>query len=118
MTNLTLLVENPMTYNVNGTFLGQNDTYTIRILGHNDTFGLEEEYDYDYHESVNRIPGTLVPVAAVYGVTLLLGVVGNILVIASILRYKRMQNITNIFLTSLASADLLLVLLCVPIKVS
>ena len=76
-------------------------------------------YIYDYEESVNTIPlGELVPVAMVYGITLLLGVVGNLLVIFSIMRYRRMQNVTNIFLTSLASADMLLVLICIPIKVS
>ena len=76
------------------------------------------EYDYDYDASINTLPvGELVVVALVYGTTLLLGVIGNSLVIFSILRYRRMQTVTNIFLTSLASADLMLVIICVPIKV-
>ncbi len=76
-------------------------------------------YVYDYDESVNNLPmNELLPVALVYGLTLLLGVVGNALVIFSIMRYRRMQNVTNIFLTSLSTADLLLVLICIPIKVS
>lgn len=75
-------------------------------------------YYYDYEDSVNTLPlAEMVPVAIVYGLTLLLGVIGNALVIFSIARYRRMQTVTNTFLTSLASADLLLVMLCVPIKV-
>ena len=78
------------------------------------------DYDYyDYTDSVNSLDlGELIPVVLVYSITLVLGVLGNALVIFSIIRYRRMQNVTNIFLTSLASADLLLVMLCVPIKVS
>ena len=77
------------------------------------------DYDYDFQDSVSTIPlSELIPVALVYGLTLVLGVTGNALVIFSILRYRRMQSVTNIFLTSLATADLLLVLLCVPIKVT
>ncbi len=76
-------------------------------------------YIYDYDESVSNIPmEEFIPVALVYGLTLAIGVVGNFLVIFSIARYRRMQNVTNIFLTSLSSADLLLILICVPIKVS
>ena len=83
----------------------------------NNTFG-DYYYYYDYEESVNNIPiEEIVPVAIVYGLTLILGVVGNTLVIVSILRIRRMRNVTNIFLMSLASADLVLVLICVPIKV-
>ncbi len=76
-------------------------------------------YDYDYTDSVSNLPlFELIPVVVIYGLTMLLGVLGNALVIFSIVRYRRMQNVTNLFLTSLSSADLLLVSLCVPIKVS
>lgn len=84
----------------------------------NETYGYDYYYHYDYDESINDIPlEEFIPVAVVYGLTLLLGVVGNVLVIFSITRYRRMQSVTNIFLVSLSSADLLLVLICVPIKV-
>ena len=77
------------------------------------------DYFYDYNESVSHIPvEEITSVALVYGLTLALGVLGNSLVIFTIIRVRRMQSITNIFLTSLASADLLLLFICVPIKVS
>ena len=77
-----------------------------------------DDYDYDYDASISNLPlAEVVPVGIVYGLTLLLGVVGNALVIFSIARFRRMQSVTNIFLTSLSTADLLLVVLCVPIKV-
>ncbi|CAH1773989.1 unnamed protein product [Owenia fusiformis] len=83
-----------------------------------DTDGYEyyEDYEYDYNASVNTFPLDAIPVAVVYGLTLILGIVGNSLVIFCIARYRRLQNVTNIFLTSLAIADLLLVLLCIPTK--
>ncbi|CAI9736616.1 54-like peptide receptor [Octopus vulgaris] len=76
-----------------------------------------EEYTYDYHASISTLPLLeLIPVAIMYGLTLILGVTGNALVIFSIAHYRRMRTLTNIFLLSLASADLLLIVLCVPIK--
>ena len=59
----------------------------------------------------------LIPVSIVYGSTLILGIIGNGLVIFSVSRYEQMMTITNTFLLSLASADLVLVLICVPVKV-
>ena len=60
----------------------------------------------------------LVPVSLVYGLTLLLGAVGNLLVIVSICRFRRLHSVTNVFLVSLATTDLLLICICVPVKVS
>ena len=40
------------------------------------------------------------------------------LIIFTIARYRRLKTITNLFLASLASADLLLVIICVPVNVS
>ncbi|CAI9736619.1 1-like peptide receptor [Octopus vulgaris] len=62
------------------------------------------------------IPVDVYPVGTVYLFTLLLGMVGNSLVIFCIVKHKGMRSITNIFLLSLACADLLLVLICVPVK--
>ncbi|XP_050023890.1 QRFP-like peptide receptor [Dermacentor andersoni] len=73
--------------------------------------------DYDYEESAWRFDlADLVPTAAVYGATLLLGLVGNLLIVYTVARFPRMRSISNLFLASLASADLLIVLLCVPVK--
>ncbi|XP_048256456.1 allatostatin-A receptor-like [Haliotis rufescens] len=75
------------------------------------------EYEYDYDASVNNLPlEEFIPSVIVYSITLLVGVVGNSLVIFSIAYYGRQKNVTNVFLLSLASADLLLVTICVPIK--
>jgi hypothetical protein len=76
------------------------------------------EYNYTYDESINYLPlDELVPSVTFYTLIGLLGIAGNVLVIVAILTFPRMKSITNIFLLSLASADLLLVLICVPIKV-
>lgn len=61
---------------------------------------------------------SVIPVAIIYGIIFLLGVTGNSLVIYCVAKYKRMKkSITNQLLLSLACADLLLTLVCVPIKV-
>lgn len=57
-------------------------------------------------------------VSIFYGLVFMLGTAGNTLVIFCIAKYKRMQSITNQLLLSLACADLLLTIVCVPIKVS
>ena len=75
------------------------------------------DYEYDLTDTF-PIVEELVPVSLAYGLTLLLGIIGNSLVIFSVTRYEQMMTITNTFLLSLATADLLLILVCVPVKVS
>ena len=57
------------------------------------------------------------PPVLICRLTLLLGVVGNLLILVAILGYKKMKSPTNVFLASLALADLLLCLICIPVKV-
>jgi len=86
----------------------------------------------------------LIPVVLIYTFVFVLGICGNgivtthcslsyinrplyitfpefeylVLIIFTIARYRRFKNITNIFLASLSSADLLLVTVCIPVNVS
>ncbi|XP_042870206.1 orexin receptor type 2-like [Penaeus japonicus] len=76
-----------------------------------------DDYDYDPTESHNiYFWDELLPPLIVFTLTLLLGILGNGLIIYTICRYNRMKSTTNVFLASLASADLLLILICVPVK--
>lgn len=76
------------------------------------------EYVYDYNAAIAHLPiNEVVPVTIIYSITLLSGLIGNMLVIISVARFKKMQNTTNTFLLSLSTADLLLIVVCVPVKV-
>ncbi|XP_049834748.1 QRFP-like peptide receptor isoform X2 [Schistocerca gregaria] len=79
----------------------------------------EDYYDYDYEEAVLRYNWVeLLPALVVYTLTLLIGLAGNSLIIFTVCRYRKLKNATNVFLASLASADLLLVTVCVPVKLA
>lgn len=49
-----------------------------------------------------------------YAVILLLALVGNFLVIMTLVQHRRMRTITNMFLLNLAVSDILLGVLCMP----
>lgn len=83
----------------------------------NITSHAEDDYTYDLTDGILPPLGELIPVSLMYGLTLILGMTGNLLVIVVVARYRSMKNITNTFLLSLASADLLLVCICIPVKV-
>lgn len=84
---------------------------------YDDFYGDFTNYTYDYNVTANTLPLYVIPVAISYGLTGIVGLIGNILVIFAIVKFPRMRTVTNMFLLSLSSADLLLVLVCVPIKV-
>ncbi|XP_067639631.1 cholecystokinin receptor type A-like [Eurosta solidaginis] len=50
-----------------------------------------------------------------YSVILLIGIIGNLLVISTLVQNRRMRTITNLFLFNLAISDLLLGVLCMPV---
>ena len=91
---------------------------------HNNT-NLEDEedyeyiYDYDLDESLSSFDWwELGPSLTVYSVTFLAGILGNVLILVSVARSTVVKNSpVNVFLASLASADLLLICICLPLKV-
>ena len=58
------------------------------------------------------------PTSITYGVTFILGITGNALVVFALLGDKKRRNATSSFLVSLAAADLLFLMICVPYEVS
>ncbi|XP_078600503.1 neuromedin-U receptor 2-like [Branchiostoma floridae x Branchiostoma japonicum] len=58
----------------------------------------------------------LLAVSTVYGVVFLVGVVGNIAVGVSVCGVKELRTATNFFLLNLSVADLLVLLVCMPIS--
>lgn len=58
----------------------------------------------------------LIVTGIIYGLTFVVGIIGNSLIVYSVLHFRRMKSLSNIFLASLATADLILVICCVPVK--
>uniref|UniRef100_A0A8D0GCM0 Cholecystokinin receptor type A n=1 Tax=Sphenodon punctatus TaxID=8508 RepID=A0A8D0GCM0_SPHPU len=78
------------------------------IVLENDTFFCVDhspQPSKDLHQAVRIL---------LYSLIFLLSVLGNTLVIAVLIRNKRMRTVTNIFLLSLAVSDLMLCLFCMP----
>uniref|UniRef100_A0A3Q4BW51 Gastrin-releasing peptide receptor n=1 Tax=Mola mola TaxID=94237 RepID=A0A3Q4BW51_MOLML len=56
-----------------------------------------------------------VGIAAVYGVIIVVGLVGNVTLMKTCLLVKSMRTVPNLFLSSLALGDVLLLLTCAPV---
>ena len=87
-----------------------------------DTVNDTEEYDiyeYDLDESLATFNWSeLGPSLFVFSVTFIVGILGNSLILVAVLRHTHVKSSpVNVFLASLASADLLLILVCLPLKV-
>ncbi|MBN3305862.1 NPY2R protein, partial [Amia calva] len=58
--------------------------------------------------------GVQITLIAAYSLIILLGLMGNSLVVYTIVRYKNMRTVTNFFIANLALADLMVDSLCLP----
>ncbi|CAB1420007.1 unnamed protein product [Pleuronectes platessa] len=56
--------------------------------------------------------------ATVYGIIIIVGLVGNVTLMKTCLLVKSMQTVPNLFLSSLALGDLLLLVTCAPVEAS
>jgi hypothetical protein len=71
------------------------------------------------NEDKSEVPEWLkLSFALLYIVLFFVGLIGNLIVIYFVLFYKRMQTMTNKFITNLSLADLLVICVCIPVTVS
>ncbi|KAH0500416.1 Gastrin-releasing peptide receptor [Microtus ochrogaster] len=63
-------------------------------------------------------PGIIYIIPAVYGIIIVIGLVGNITLIKIFCTVKSMRNVPNLFISSLALGDLLLLVTCAPVDAS
>nr|XP_006633054.1 PREDICTED: bombesin receptor subtype-3 [Lepisosteus oculatus] len=71
--------------------------------------------DRDSADEAHLGPAVLIPVLAVHGAIIAIGVVGNAILIKVFFTVRTMQTVPNIFIASLAVGDLLLLVTCVPV---
>lgn len=77
----------------------------------NDSMGLHPP---GFHTDITKHLGVQITLITAYSLIILLGLLGNALVIYMIIRYRNMRTVTNFFIANLALADLLVDTLCLP----
>ncbi|XP_035226900.1 allatostatin-A receptor-like [Stegodyphus dumicola] len=107
-------------------FDAYNSSYKVKSEGsYNFTYSIRNiSEDAIYFRDPNEV---LIPwkmneyfifIVVTYIITFVLGVSGNMTVIAAIVGDKASRNMTSVFLVSLAIADLLLLVICAPLDVA
>jgi thyrotropin-releasing hormone receptor len=89
--------------------LPQNLTYSAFLAQNCSEYPLEELYDPEYYSYTYRIVGTVFQ-----GIILLVGLLGNVLVVLVVAKTKSMHSPTNCYLVSLALADIIVLAASVP----
>lgn len=95
---------------------GYNDSV---VLGQNVTnisnrASLDVWWDYGGEDTLRHSRTITFILIIAYVLILIIGVVGNSLVVCVVVRSPRMRTVTNLFIVNLAIADLLVVLFCLP----
>lgn len=116
---------------VDVTVLSANNTTTENLFDfYGDNYSQYEfNGNFDIQAVLREFPGLVgniesetkrwgamtISLLVMYLVAFILGIAGNIFVIAVVAQYKHMRTLTNVFLVNLTAGDLLVVLICIPI---
>ncbi|KAM9039987.1 gastrin-releasing peptide receptor [Sarcophilus harrisii] len=87
----------------------EEDFISCNFSNHSENFSLRNDW-------LN--PGFLYIIPVIYGLIILIGLVGNITLIKIFCTVKSMRNVPNLFISSLALGDLLLLITCAPVDAS
>uniref|UniRef100_UPI00398ED5DE neuropeptide Y receptor type 1 n=1 Tax=Pristiophorus japonicus TaxID=55135 RepID=UPI00398ED5DE len=74
----------------------------------------EKNFTLDNSDQCYSPTAMIFILALVYSAILLLGVLGNLLLITIIMKQKEMHNVTNILIVNLSVSDLLISIMCLP----
>lgn len=101
--------------NLNFTNLSNiSNSGSTMIFDRNESVVNIEEIETDLNVSVPQAIGT----AVALGIIMIGTIIGNILVILSVFTYKPLRNVQNIFLVSLAAADIAVAIFVMPFNVA
>ncbi len=92
-------------------FYKMNEKNVTNMTSAGDLFNLNNSY-----ETLKLWPNKILII--VYMIVFFVGLFGNIVVIYFVLFYRRMQSMTNKFITNLALSDLLVIFICIPDEIS
>uniref|UniRef100_A0A915Q7F3 G-protein coupled receptors family 1 profile domain-containing protein n=1 Tax=Setaria digitata TaxID=48799 RepID=A0A915Q7F3_9BILA len=67
-----------------------------------------KEYLWTNHSDLTSLPTTMTIFLAIYGLIVTLGVLGNTLVVLSVIRHKSLQSVRNMFIVSLSVSDIVI----------
>ncbi|XP_077466632.1 neuropeptide Y receptor Y7 [Stigmatopora argus] len=76
--------------------------------------GSMDSNQHGFHTDITKHLAVQITLITAYSLIILLGLLGNALVIYMIIRYRNMRTVTNFFIANLALADLLVDTLCLP----
>ncbi|KAJ8022528.1 QRFP-like peptide receptor [Holothuria leucospilota] len=87
----------------------------LAILNFSDKQAFIEFYKYDEIDVVHRLSPTAIGcLSAIFCLIFIVGLTGNLFLIVLVICKRNMQTVINIFNVSLAFADLLITLFCIP----
>ncbi|XP_063355315.1 gastrin-releasing peptide receptor-like [Pelmatolapia mariae] len=95
-------------------FLLTPEDSTLLLLNVSRVFW-ESAGEQQHHFSI-WLPG--IGIAAIYGIIIIVGLIGNVTLMKTCLLVRSMRTVPNLFLSSLALGDLLLLVTCAPVDAS
>lgn len=98
------------------------DNYTYRlpevdlVVTTMDTFnnGSSTTVDTEYYDLLRHPLYMIIIYSLAYTIIMIVAIVGNLMVIAVVVRNKSMHTVINYFIVNLAIADIMVALICLP----
>lgn len=111
-------MDSPVAWTTSTSYSLQDDE--VKVAGEGGDTQIADGYEgtiasaYDDNSTLALQRSIRVVVPVFFGLISLLGLVGNVMVIAVVASNRQMRNTTNMLIINLAVADLLFILICVP----